>query len=90
MTTHTTLLGVLKKARDLISAGDCPGVIDAISSLRGETTGRLRDLAYYALLETVMMDKGVASISVLSSPESQDATVELFDTTIRRITSTLH
>lgn len=90
MANPTTVLGLLRRARDLVSARKHTDIIDAISSLKGEASGPTRDLAYYALLETMMMAKGEASISVLSAPDAGDTAVELFDATIRRITSTLH
>jgi hypothetical protein len=90
MENRTTVLGLLRRARDLVSARQHTGIIEAISSLKGEASGPTRDLAYYALLETMMMAKGEASISVLSAPDAQDTAIQLFDETIRRITSTLH
>lgn len=90
MANPTTVLGLLRRARDLVSARKHTDIIDAISSLKGEASGPTRDLAYYALLETMMMAKGEASISVLSAPDAGDTAIELFDATIRRITSTLH
>ena len=90
MDHRTTVLGVLRKARELVSNREHPGIIEAISSLKGEASGRTRDLAYYAILETMMMNRGGASIAVLSAPEARDGTVELFDATIRRITAKLH
>lgn len=90
MESPTTVLGLLRRARDLVSARQHTDIIDAISSLKGEASGPMRDLAYYALLDTMMMSKGEASISVLSTPDAQDTAIELFDATIRRITSTLH
>ena len=90
MESLTTVLGLLRRARDLVSARQHTDIIDAISSLKDEASGPTRDLAYYALLDTMMMSKGEASISVLSAPDAQDTVIELFDATIRRITSTLH
>ncbi len=82
MENRTTVLGLLRRARELVSARQHTDIIEA--------SGPTRDLAYYALLETAMMAKGEASISVLSAPDAPDTAVELFDATIRRITSTLH
>jgi hypothetical protein len=90
MRNGTTVLGLLKKARDLVSAGRHPGIIEAIASLQGEASGPTRDLAYYALLDTLMMGQGQASLAVLATPGRQENMIELFDATIRRITSTLH
>jgi hypothetical protein len=73
-----------------VSARQHTDIIDAISSLKSEASGPTRDLAYYAILDTMMMTKGEASISVLSGSDAQDSALELFDATIRRITSTLH
>jgi hypothetical protein len=80
----------LKKARELISTGQYDGIIAAISSLHGEASGRTRDLAYYALLETVGMVRGDASISMLSGHAQSEMIVEVFDATIKRITASLH
>jgi hypothetical protein len=90
MENRITVLGVLRKARDLVSTREHPGIIEAISSLKSEASGPTRDLAYYAILDTMMLTKGEASIAVLSGPDAQDSALELFDATIRRITSTLH
>ncbi len=90
METGTTVLGVLKKARELLSTGQSDGIIRAISSLRGEASGRTRDLAYYALLDTATMSRGDASLAMLSRTGAPEAALALFDATIRRITATLH
>lgn len=89
MTTSTTVLGLLRKARDLVSAGERADIIEAISSLRDEASGPLRDLAYYALLDTVTLRTGAASLTLLASGRPDDA-LELFDATIKRIVSKLH
>jgi hypothetical protein len=90
MESRTTVLGLLRKARDLVSTGRQAGIIEAISSLQHEASGPTRDLAYYALLDTVTLRECDASIAVLSRPERQEIAVELLDATIRRIASTLH
>jgi hypothetical protein len=90
MTSSTTVLGLLRKARDLVSTGQQAGIIDAISSLQAEASGPLRDLAYYALLDTAILRTGDASLAVLSAPGHPDDAVCLFDATIKRIVSTLH
>ncbi len=89
MDTHTTVLGLLRKARSLVDAGQHSGVIEAISALKSEASGPRRDLAYFAVLETASMDKGETEISQLSA-SSRDATLALLDATIRRMTSKLH
>jgi hypothetical protein len=90
MNSLTTVLGILRQARDLVSTGQHLGIIEAISSLQDDASGPIRDLAYYALLETVAMGKGSACLSMLASPNGQEITVELFDATIKRIASKLH
>jgi hypothetical protein len=90
MSDGTTVLGLLKKARDLVSTGRHPGIIEAIASLEGEASGPVRDLAYHALLDTVAMGRGQASLAALAAPGRQENMIELFDATIRRITSALH
>ncbi len=47
MENRITVLGVLRKARDLVSTREHPGIIEAISSLKSEASGPTRDLAYY-------------------------------------------
>jgi len=86
---ETTVLGVLRKACDLVGSGQCLGIIEAIGSLRDQTSGRTRDLAYYAVLETAMVSRGEASLSMLAGDE-KESTLELLDATIRRIMSALH
>lgn len=86
---ETTVLGVLRKACDLLGSGQSPGIIDAISSLRDQASGRTRDLAYHAVLETAMARSGDASLAVLAGDGAEHA-VELLQATIRRMMSTLH
>jgi hypothetical protein len=90
MELRTTVLGLLKKARDLVCTGQNAGIIEAISSLRAEASGPMRDLAYYALLDTAALGEKDASIAVLSRLDHRETTVELLDATIRRISSKLH
>ena len=87
---ETTVLGVLKKACDLVGSGQSLGIIEAISSLRDQTSGRTRDLAYYAVLDTAMASRGDASLAMLASAEQKDSAMELLQATIRRIMSVLH
>jgi hypothetical protein len=89
MDTPTTVLGLLRKARELVDAGQHAGIIEAISALKDEASGPKRDMAYYAVLETASADRGEAGISALSAA-SREATMALLDATIRRITSKLH
>jgi hypothetical protein len=89
MASHT-VLGLLRAARDLVSSGRQAGIIDAISSLRADAAGPVRDLAYFALLDTATLSQGEASLSLLASGDSPDDALALFDATIRRITATLH
>ena len=85
---ETTVLGVLKKACDLVGSGQSLGIIEAISSLRDQTSGRTRDLAYYAVLDTAMASRGDASLAVLA--DQKEPAIELLQATIRRIMSALH
>ena len=87
---ETTVLGILKKACDLVGSGQSLGIIEAISSLRDQTSGRTRDLAYYAVLETAMASRGDASLAMLAGAEQKDSAMELLQATIRRIMSALH
>ncbi|HZH12368.1 MAG TPA: hypothetical protein VEZ24_18605 [Microvirga sp.] len=89
MDTQISVLGLLKKARDLVDAGRYAGIIEVIGALKNEASGPRRDLAYYAVLETVSASKGEAGISALSAA-SRDASLALLDATIRRISSKLH
>jgi hypothetical protein len=86
---ETTVLGVLRKACDLVGSGQSLGIIEAISSLRAEASGRTRDLAYYAVLETAMVSRGDASLAMLAGDQKEPA-IELLRSTIRRLMSALH
>ncbi|MGO4523635.1 hypothetical protein AB4097_02090 [Microvirga sp. 2MCAF35] len=87
---ETTVIGVLRKACDLVGSGESLGILEAISSLRDQTSGRTRDLAYYAVLETAMVSRGDASLAMLSADDRTESTIELLEATIRRIMSALH
>jgi hypothetical protein len=87
---ETTVVGVLRKAADLVGGGQSLGIIEAISSLREEASGRTRDLAYYAVLETAMVSRGDSSLAMLASDGRKESAIELLQTTIRRLMSTLH
>jgi hypothetical protein len=87
---ETTVLSVLKKACDLVGSGQSLGIIEAISSLRDQTSGRTRDLAYYAVLDTAMASRSDASLAMLAGAEQKDSAMELLQATIRRIMSALH
>lgn len=90
MESRTTVLGVLRRACDLVGNGHNLGIIEAISSLQEEASGRTRDLAYYAVLETAMMDRGDASLAMLTNDDQKESVVELLQATIRRMMSGLH
>ncbi|EIM27875.1 hypothetical protein [Microvirga lotononidis] len=87
---ETTVLSVLRKACDLVGSGQSLGIIEAISSLRDQTSGRTRDLAYYAVLETAMISRGDASLAMLAGDTQAESATELLEATIRRIMSALH
>lgn len=87
---ETTVLGVLRKACDLVGSGQSLGIIEAISSLREEASGRTRDLAYYAVLETAMVSRGDASLAMLADRGQTESAIELLQSTIRRLMSALH
>ena len=89
MDTQITVLHILKKARDLVGAGEHAGIIEAISALKNEAGGPKRDLAYYAVLETASEGRGETGMASLSSA-GRDAAMALLDATIRRIASKLH
>ena len=90
METRISVLGVLKKARERISSGASDGILPAISALREEASGPMRDQAYYAILDTIGMGQGEASITLLSRPDGPEALVALVDATIKRISASLH
>ncbi|HEX2725095.1 MAG TPA: hypothetical protein VHN20_04675 [Beijerinckiaceae bacterium] len=90
MNSAWTVLAVLKNARELLASGQSNEIISAIASLREHADGRVRDLAYFALLDTRLINGGEASIALLAEPDSRSEALELFDDTIRRITSALH
>ncbi len=89
MDRQITVLHLLRRARDLVQAGQQPGIIEAISALKSEASGPKRDLAYFALLETASESRGEADLSALSQA-SRDAAMALLDATIKRMTSKLH
>jgi hypothetical protein len=90
MNSGSTVLTVLRSARERLANGQSAGIMSAVSSLRDQASGRVRDLAYFALLDTLLLRGGEASISLLAEPGSRARAVALFDDTIRRISSTLH
>ncbi len=90
MESRATVLSVLKKACELVSSGRHGGIIEAISSLRDEASGRTRDLAYYELLETAMIGHGDASLATLAGIRQKEPAIELFQATIRRVSARLH
>ena len=87
---ETTVLGVLRKACELVGSGQSLGIIEAISSLRDEASGRTRDLAYYAILETAMASRGDASLAMLADSGQTESAIELLQSTNRRLMSALH
>lgn len=89
MDNQISVLGLLRKARDLVEAGQYAGVIEAISALKAEANGPKRDIAYYAVLETAHETKGETGMTILAAA-SRDMTVALLDATIKRITSKMH
>jgi hypothetical protein len=89
MDTRTTVLGLLRRARDLVDAGQHVSIIESISALKNEASSPKRDLAYYAVLETACANRGEAGISALSAA-SREAAMALLDATIKRIASKLH
>ncbi|WP_457091622.1 hypothetical protein [Microvirga sp. P5_D2] len=89
MDNQISVLGLLRRARDLVDAGQYAGIVEAISALKMEASGPKRDLAYYAVLETASETKGETGISVLAAA-SRDMAVALLDATIKRMTSKLH
>jgi hypothetical protein len=89
MDNQISVLGLLKRARKLVDAGQHAGIVDAISALKAEASGPERDLAYYAVLETASEARGEAEMSVLAVA-SRDMVVALLDATIKRMTSKLH
>lgn len=90
MSSAATVLTVLREARDLLLSGKTPCIISAISSLREQASGRTRDLAYFAVMETMMLGGVEATISSLAQPESQANALRMIDATIKRMTPTLH
>lgn len=88
MESGTTVLSVLRKARDLVSSGEQPGLIAAISALKEEASGPMRDRAYFALLDT-MTGRGPVGLANLMGATKDDA-LALLDATISRISSKLH
>jgi hypothetical protein len=90
MQSGATVLGVLRRARETLENGTYDGIVVAISSLRNEANGGTRDLAYFALMDTIELEGGTGSIEALATGESRARLLRLFDATIERITSALH
>jgi N-acetylmuramic acid 6-phosphate (MurNAc-6-P) etherase len=90
MNSGSTVLSVLREARELLASGKTPCIISAISSLKEQSSGRTRDLAYFAVMETMMLDGAEATISLLAQPENQAHALRMVEATIKRLTSTVH
>ena len=90
MNSRSNVLAVLRQARELLVSGETPSIISAISSLKEQSSGRTRDLAYFAVMETMMLGGGESTISLLAQPENQADALRMIEATIKRMTSTLH
>jgi hypothetical protein len=90
MNSGSTVLTLLRQARELLVSGTTPCIISAISSLREQSSGRTRDLAYFAVMDTMMLGGAETTISLLAQPQDQAKALRMIDDTIKRITSTLH
>ena len=90
MNSGSTVLTVLRQARELLVSGETPCIISAISSLKGQSSSRTRDLAYFAVMETMMLGGVEPTISLLAQPENQANALRMIEATIKRMTSTLH
>jgi hypothetical protein len=90
MNSGSTVLTVLRQARELLVSGETPCIISAISSLKGQSSSRTRDLAYFAVMETMMLGGAETTISSLAQPENQANALRMIEDTIKRMTSTLH
>lgn len=89
MEDQPSVLGLLRRARDLLAAGQHTGIIDAIATMQGQASGPKRDLAYFAILDTASEARGAPGMSVLAAA-SREASLALIDATIKRITSKMH
>jgi hypothetical protein len=89
MDNPISALGLLRKARDLVEAGQYEGAIEAISALKSEANGSRRDTANYAVLETASESRGETGMTVLAAA-GRDMTVALLNATIKRILSKMH
>jgi hypothetical protein len=90
MNSGSTVLTVLRQARELLVSGQTPCIISAISSLKEQSSGRTRDLAYFAVMETMTIGGAETTISLLAQPENQANALRMIEATIKRMTSTLH
>jgi hypothetical protein len=90
MNSGWTVLAVLRQARELLVSGETPCIISAISSLKGQSSSRTRDLAYFAIMETMMLGGAETTISLLAQPENQANALRMVEAAIERMTSTLH
>jgi hypothetical protein len=90
MNSGSTVLTLLRQARELLVSGTTPSIISAISTLKEQSSGRTRDLAYFAIMETMMLGGAETTISLLAQPQNQANALKVIDATIKRVTSTLH
>ncbi|MGO4386942.1 hypothetical protein AB4Y85_05355 [Microvirga sp. 2YAF29] len=89
MDNQISVLGLLRKARDLVEAGRHACVIEAIGAFKAEAAGQKRDMAYYAVLETANNARSESGMTVLAEA-SRDMTAALLNATSERITSKMH
>jgi hypothetical protein len=90
MNSGSTVLTVLRQARELLVSGKTPCIISAISSLKEQSSGRTRDLAYFAVMETMMLGGAETTISLLAQPGNQADALRTIEATIKRMTSARH
>jgi hypothetical protein len=85
-----SVLSALREARVLLLAGEALCIMSAIKALKEQSSGRTRDLAYFAVMETMMLSGAEATISSLAQPDNPTNALRMIEATIKRITSSLH
>src|SRR5689334_14948095 len=82
----STVLTILRQARELLVSGKTSCIISAISSLKEQSSGRTRDLAYFAIMETMMLGGAETTISLLAKRDDQANALRMIEATIMRMT----
>jgi len=64
--------------------------ISAISSLKEQSSGCTRDLAYFAVMEPMTLGSAETTISLLAQPENPANALRMIEATIKWMPWTVH